>query len=235
MKFLASRSAYLLSMVALLVLRIIPCQAQSEVFQTSDGELVAGQRNQGHTDGTVNHKGNYETGAFERDFFSFDLTSLDLQGKAIVSATLGLSTATIQGDGQFSLFDVDTNALTLNHPSNTNSGIYNDLGSGTSYGSFLVVTGDSNTVKSFSLSSSAFADIVSHAGKSGTDGYFSIGGTYSLPNLRAFTGSGDTGTQSLTIVTATITPEGASINLAVAGLLPIVCFGLWRRSKTRID
>ena len=85
----------------------------------------------------------------------------------------------------YGLFDVHTDAVTLNYNEGTNPTIFADLGSGVSYGTFLVErpppwiptptiansSTDSN-VLTFQLNADAIANINATAG-----GFFSIGGT----------------------------------------------------------
>jgi hypothetical protein len=113
------------------------------------------------------------------NFFTFDLTSLF--GQTIVSATLEVTRASGQSTtGQTShtyhVFDVATAAATLNATNGTSAAITDDLGSGTSYGSFSVtVAGSFSDVLSFNLNAAALADINSALANS--QQFFSVGGT----------------------------------------------------------
>jgi len=87
----------------------------------------------------------------------------------------------------FGLFDVSTDAVTLNNNVGTSLSIYDDLGSGVSYGEFEILSeGLSTDVLSFELNAAAIADI--NAGKGG---WFSIGGA--LLSFGSPVGSGTEG------------------------------------------
>ena len=154
------------------------------IFDTSDSQFDVGVDNQGWwSDTRVNsddHDG-YITGIVfdgdHRSFFTFDLASLSLP---VVSATLELrrfdywSTAPSETLG---LFDVSTDAVTLNNNVGTSESIYNDLGSGVSYVEFEILSeGLSTDVLSFELNAAALTDINAAKG-----GWFSIGGALLSP------------------------------------------------------
>ncbi len=76
-------------------------------------------------------------------------------------------------------FDVSTPAATLNNNQDTNTAIFDDLGTGQSYGTFDVSTSGSETgILSFTLNATAIADINAAAG-----GFFSIGGALDAESL----------------------------------------------------
>ncbi|MBN1795779.1 MAG: hypothetical protein JW804_03830 [Sedimentisphaerales bacterium] len=171
---------YLITALILLVSGSPAVWAYTLAFSTSDNQFNSGIDNQGWWSDTMSNEfitenyaiGVNPTGNYSRNFFTFDLSSLS---DAVLSATLQLtrfkylSTADSETLG---IFDVTTDAATLNDKNGINAAIYNDLGSGTSYGQFEVLsTGSEDDVLSFSLNSAAIANINSAAG-----GWFSIGG-----------------------------------------------------------
>jgi hypothetical protein len=148
-----------------------------------------------------------------RDFFTFDLGSLH---GSVTSATLELRRSDNQSAAPtFSLFDVSTDPATLNNNTGTSAAIYNDLGTGTSYGVFRVPNGGADDVLKFSLNAAGLADIQRHAG-----GFFSIGG--SVLGGYLFGGSSGIGVQRLVVTTGSAgspTPEPATLSLFAAGAL----------------
>lgn len=151
-------------------------------FSTEDNQFDAGVDNQGwysETDGGGDSNDNYIAGRLggeeHRNFFTFDLSALD-PGDDVVGATLEVTRFSIDSDDQsetYSLFDVDTDAASLNDNDAFDAATFNDIGSGTGYGDFTVstTTGSSGDVLSFDLNSAALADIEAAAG-----GFFSVGG-----------------------------------------------------------
>ena len=154
------------------------------IFDTSDSQFDTGVDNQGWwSDTRINsddHDG-YITGIAadgdHRSFFTFDLSSLSLP---VISATLELtrfeywSTAESETLG---LFDVSTDAVTLNNNVGTNESVYNDLGTGVSYGEFEILREELSTdVLSFNLNAEAIFDINAAMG-----GWFSVGGSLLSP------------------------------------------------------
>lgn len=160
-------------------------QATPITITTAQGEVSPGTYNQGWWDGTGSHltgNRNYivgtSGGSEYRDFFTFDLSSLS---GPVTSAVLELSSYDPGGGNiacaspntteSYGLFDVSTNANTLLTSSGPDTGIFNDLGSGTSYGTFNVNVASCSSTLQFTLNASAIAAINAAAG-----GYFSIGG-----------------------------------------------------------
>jgi hypothetical protein len=160
-----------------------PSKATTHVFDTSDNQFDAGVDNQGWWSGTrvaSDTNANYAAGRDHnahvlRNFFTFDLSSL---AETAVSVTLQVrrynyASATNQPSQTIEFFDVSTDAATLNNNVATSAAIFDDLGTGKSYGAFVVSqTGGSVDVLNFSLNADAVADINAAAG-----GWFSIGGT----------------------------------------------------------
>src|SRR5438067_1605449 len=142
---------------ALTLAAATPAAAALLTFNTSDSEFTPGVFNQGWwSDGlnNVTSNDNYYVGTNGsvtrqlRDFFTFDLSSLNLTGQTVVSATLQatrFNVASDQNGETLGLFDVSTPAATLNANNGTSATIFNDLGTGAQYGSFFVsTTGNSN-------------------------------------------------------------------------------------------
>jgi hypothetical protein len=172
------------------------------------------------------------TGNIYRDFFSFDLSLLDLTGLTVTSATLQLSGYQYLSPDlseTLGLFDVSTDAATLNNNVGTSAAIFTDLGSGISYGSFVVSSypffGGSGVVLGFDLNAAAIADITAAAGQ----GFFSIGGALtSITPGGAFEvlfsdSDGLNSIQQLVLVTEPATPvpipEPTSVILLGTGLV----------------
>src|SRR5262249_3118261 len=140
-----------------------------------------------------------------------------------------------QADQTLQLWDVSTDAQTLNTTASSDPTvylpIYEDLGSGKSYGTFTVAVDANSTaedVLSFALNADALNDIRGAAGQR----FFSIGGsidlTGKLGNPALFSGSGAEGIQRLVIETRAV-PEPASFAMVGVGLI-----GVWayrRRSR----
>jgi PEP-CTERM motif len=225
------------------------------VFTTSDTELLADTDNQGWYTNRGEHlaqNDNYLAGnnGFDtfRNFFLFDLSTLDLTGLTIASATLEIrrySAGVIDEDYVFDygLFDVSTDATTLmsDHssplPNPEGMAIYGDLGTGASYGSLAVDpdVGDGDDLLVFALTPAALADIAAAAG-----GFFAIGG--SIQNVANSStihgGSGgetmapppfvrDPGIQRLVI---DVVPEPGTLLLVGSGL---VALARHRRMRSR--
>ncbi|HEX6172106.1 MAG TPA: HYR domain-containing protein, partial [Chitinophagaceae bacterium] len=124
---------------------------------------------------------NYIVGYFGnnyRNYFVFDLSNLNLTGKQITAANLYILDGGCSSGNStvnYTLYDVisNTNLLIATQSGTTAQGIWNDLGSGVSYGTFSQSTLLTGT-RMFTLNQNALNDITSHAG-----GWFSIGGTLS--------------------------------------------------------
>lgn len=156
----------------------------SNAFSTSDGQFIAGADNQGWWSATLrglDTRGNYATGrdllvGEARSFFTFDLSTLDLTGRTITSAALQVQSGLASGDPieTVHFFDVSTDAATLNDNSTASAAIFEDLGTGTSYGSADLPAGSPGGTESgllwLPLNAAAIADIASASG-----GYFSVG------------------------------------------------------------
>jgi hypothetical protein len=212
--------------------------ASTFTFDTSDSQFDAGVDNQGWwrigsspvDPDTLN--ANYFVGVTTgilgrsetRDFFTFDLASLVLSGQTITSAVLQVD-GSIHGTSPdpvtIGFFDVSTPAAALNNNSRINPTIFDDLGTGVSYGSFVVGVYADHELLSFQLNAAALADVASASG-----GFFSLGGALSnaanFDNAGIFGGSSNAGIQRLVITTEPTAvapvPEPATVVLAGMGL-----------------
>lgn len=178
----------------------------STVLSTGQSQFDFGSNNQGwwsatSLNGTFN--GNYFVGDLSNDgsdlynnFFTFDISEVP---EPVTSATLNLQRelgASYSGrlTQSYSLFDVSTDAATLNNNVGTSSTIFNDLGSGKQYGNFNVtILGDLREILSFSLNSDGIADL--NSAISLNEQFFSVGGSLtpvpepsSILGLLAFAG-----------------------------------------------
>jgi hypothetical protein len=121
---------------------------------------------------------NYFVGTLSGDtfnnFFSFDLQNLS-SSETVLSATLYLNQFGSESPvGEYALFDVSTPFETLNDNSGTSTSIFDDLGSGVSFGNFAINPANDFTYISLNLNANAVAAINNSIGD-----YFSIGGTLS--------------------------------------------------------
>jgi hypothetical protein len=152
------------------------------ITSTSWSPVSASSYNQGwwsNTAGNSDDNSNTIAGDFAgsqyRNFFSFDIANLNLTGKTITRAVLSGDVAGVQGtDISYYLFDVSTDVYTLNANNGTSTSIFNDLGTGNSYGGYSIDASDSNTTKNFILDFNAISDIT--ATKDAGGNFFSIGG-----------------------------------------------------------
>ncbi|MEX0725581.1 MAG: PEP-CTERM sorting domain-containing protein [Planctomycetaceae bacterium] len=210
-------------------------QAGLIAFTTSQSEFNAGIANQGWWSATVansNGNDNFYLGATNsgdllRNFFTFSLSSLGALDN-VTSATLELQRYTSSGGNEstesIGFYDVTTTAATLNNNSGTNAAIYDDLGNGTSYGTFVVNGGGSSaTILSFILNSAAITDINSAKGT-----FFSIGGDLLSQNGNdwLFADSSPHFAQKLVLNVEPVTVDGEVPEPgAVLAMLSLVLFG----------
>jgi len=198
-------------------------------IDTSYGEFTPGDLNQGWWSGTADNfdaNNNYVVGDFGgdsyRNFFTFKLDNVN---GVITSATLNLLRGTSDGSQfVYNLGSVTTDAATLNANDGHNAGIYNDLGSGTSFGSFSVSdNGNPTDLLSFNLNSAGLAAINASEG-----GYFSLGGSLNAqgnvitvdPFLFGSTNDGIA--QELVLQVANPVPELPTVLLVGLGLVGAV-------------
>jgi hypothetical protein len=190
------------------------------VFDTADSQFDVGVDNQGWwsaTNGNFDPNDNYFVGDVAghllNNFFTFDVSLLlTIDPSTILSATLSVLTYGVQDDPPpnaavlYTLFDVSTDAATLNDQNGVSAAIFTDLGSGVSYGSVAVPLLGPPPITSISLNAAAIADMIAAAPSQ----YFSIGGT-------------------LSSIDAVATPEPASLVLLGMGAIGFI--GLRRRQQ----
>lgn len=152
-------------------------------FNTSDDPFDEGVDNQGEwrqciesysEDSDDGYGLFFTSGCMTRPFFSFHLSALP-GNLTVRAATLEIqrygACAANQESEPVSFFDVSTPAPQLNENSGHNNAIFEDLGSGTSYGTFNISKGgDPTDLLSFPLNQAAVSDINAAAG-----GWFSVG------------------------------------------------------------
>jgi hypothetical protein len=151
-----------------------------------------------------------------RSFFSFYVDPATLAGRTPETATL-----LIQRYGTFTddpletvgFFDVGTPADELANNVMTDVAIWNDLGSGTSYGTFDVLAGGSpSDVLSFALNDAALSAIAAAGG-----GYFSVGAAVLTGDGIVFAGGEPAGVQALELRFLEVAEPGA-LGLLVIGV-----------------
>ncbi len=218
-------------------------QAASYSFSTADSPFGYGPHSQGWW--SENLAGTSQSNVYAghtffntaRNFFTFDLSGLSLaEDEKIVSAvfsgltyTTGGVTSGVSLNVLYTLFDVSTDAETLNKNDSLNLAIYDDLGTGNSYGSREFSNEKYENDFEMSLNELAFLDILGAQG-----GYFSIGGAATIFSETGegyiFGGSGET-PYSLRIETQiSAVPLPAALPLYGAGLAVLGFVG-WRKKR----
>ena len=151
--------------------------------------------------------GNYTVGVAAssnfNNFFAFDISGLTAP---VSSAALVLDTASINSTVTFSLLDATGKFLS---PANPDAALYNALGTGTSFGSFILSSSNSNTLVTFNLNSAGISAL--NADIAG--GQFALGGT-------------------LNPVTAPAVPEPGTWAMLLLGF-GMMGFAMRRRSNVR--
>lgn len=206
---------------------LVAAHANTITLTTAQSEFTTGILNQGwwaSNSPSTNRNDNHLTGAYNgneyRSFYTFDLSNIT---GTVKSASLLVKNGSQTGTVTLGLWDVTTAANIVNNNEGTNAAVFADLGSGNSYGSYLVQAGSSsNTYLSFNLNAQAFSDL----GKA--NGLFTIGATASSAGSNYIFGSTGSDVTSLLIefadapVAPAKVPEPASLALLLAGVGGIV-------------
>jgi hypothetical protein len=158
-------------------------------------------------------------GARYRNFFVFDLSSI---AGSITSAILRLDTANVVSSGIYDLFDVSTPISTLMAGGSGLTGIYNDLGSGSTFGSIGLLNTQDHQLVDITFNANGLAAL------NASSGLFAVGGTYTSARYHAFGGSNEFMTRQLIIETANV-PEPFTIALLALGLFGIAAVRRRRR------
>jgi large repetitive protein len=183
-----------------------------------------------HSPSNLNYIAGFESGTQYHDFFVFNLSGIT---NPLTSASLRLwnpSNGTT-GPGTFQVSDVSTAIPTLIAGGTGNVATYNDLGTGTSFGSVAVSTADNGTFVTVNLNASALAflnanlgNTVAFGGRFDTQGNYTFGFTDNTISLAD--------TQLIyEAPTPNVVPAPAGIVLFGIGLTGLGGFRLFRRKS----
>ena len=172
-------------------------RASTATFNTAQSPFTTGYNNEGYYysygdhDNTNNNffVGKLGTGNPTHDFFTFDLSGLDLTSQVVTGATLTIDDTQTLGasasgltDQTLNLYSVATSADVLNAPHNgtlpggSRVDIYNDLGDGSVFAQAPIpINNSGGSPEVISLDNAALTDISDHVGS-----FFSIGGTLTI-------------------------------------------------------
>jgi hypothetical protein len=162
------------------------------ILSTADSEFDIGVFNQGWWSwdetrrSNTDDNDNYAAGGITNNFFTFDISDIS---SPVTSAVFNVTRAVGVSDSgytyfEYNMFDVITDAETLNSNNGVSQVIYDDLGSGVHYGSFdITVAGDPTEILMLQLNEAFISDI--NTAILGTDQYFSIGGQRSIVPIPA--------------------------------------------------
>ncbi|MEW4527898.1 hypothetical protein [Maioricimonas sp. JC845] len=210
-------------------------------LDTSQSSFTPGVKNQGwwsSSQTAQDDNANYVVAESYRSFFTFDIS---LVAGEVEEASLFLTRFSVSGEDaeNVGFFDVSTEAATLNNNIGINLGIFDDLGTGSSYGVLTVAgpgLGQREDVLELQLSAAAIADINASRG-----GFFSIGakiltdegdGDFVFGGS-TFGGVPPGGVQRLALGgnDVRLLPEPSSIQLLLCGLTLSGVGGVLRRYK----
>jgi len=181
--------------------------------------------------------GRYTTGGHTwecRNFFVFDLSTLDLADKNLDSVTLKIDTGGIAGGSlAYKLFATSvSDLLSLSNPPDDNppdlAKIFADLGDGTSYGSYDISA--PNTVVSIVLSSDLIAAVAEN-GKVAVGGAMTALTPNSSDNQYAFGYVDGIGSPHLWVETSIVIPEPGTFVLLFMGAASLLAFSRRRQSR----
>jgi hypothetical protein len=165
-------------------------------------------------------------GVTYHDFFVFDLSGVSTP---LTSASLvAVNPSSAGGTATYTLYDVTTSVTSL---INGTGGVaaFDDLGSGTVYGS-VTVTDATNTFVSVALNADGLAALNAHLG-----GTFAIGGALSgsgyVFGFSGGQGPGDGNTYLNYTPGTSAVPEPASLSLVGFGAVGMFGYGLRRKAK----
>ena len=141
-----------------------------------------------YTNSGTHSSGNTNTivGSAYRNWFTFDISGFS--GTAC-TITLRLELELFRGtSGNYNLYDISTGHDDLVASSSGSSGItiYNDLGTGNSYGSVSLTNSDNGSTIEITLNDQAITDFNSES-----SGWFSVGGDWTGGTYIRFGSSGD--------------------------------------------
>lgn len=202
--------------IAITALAVVSAQADTIEIGFSD----SGWYNDLGSAGKIkNYYSGYLLSADYNNFFTFDFESLS--GEEITSATLRLFTYTMDASATYVLYDVSTPASMMTARVDGDFfDIHGDLGSGTSYGSKYITTGDGNSFIDITLNASAISSINTALG-----GDWAIGGDFASSTGGAFSGSNVNSGNKLILETQAIPEPATALSLLIGGGL----LGLIRR------
>jgi len=147
------------------------------------------------------------------NFFVFNLSGVS---GTITSAQIRIYSAAVAGSGTYSLHDVTTSPSDLSASHTDRIDIFNDLGSGTLYGSAMITPENNGSLITINLNAAAIAAL-----QTSTCGVFAVGGIFdTAPNTYAFGASQDASPdqRNQLVLETQPTPEPATILLLGIGL-----------------